>query len=175
MQTKKSIGKNIVTFNCYIYKNKHLCNFQVSIVSTKGSGNSTESNIHFFLSCSDFTTQRLHLLNQPHSINLNILGENSTTVVNTFSRGRLDYRISHVKDKNTYSLETNVSIVFMLPLNSTKHQSILLIFYFLLKNSISIEYFTQNDFFPLKSKYFLHKCFYILENRFFCYFLLCFC
>lgn len=66
---------------------------------------------------------------------------------------------TNVKDKNTYSLETNVSIVFrkinvsigfMQPLNSTKHQSILLIFYFLLKNSISIEYFTQNDFFPLK-------------------------
>lgn len=60
-------------------------------------------------------------MNQLHSVNLSVLVENSTTVINMFLHGRLDFRVSHcrsagegtnVKDKKTYSLETNGPIVF---------------------------------------------------------------
>ena len=82
----------------HLNKHKFKHNFQDSIDPLCSCGNDTESTVHFFLHCQNFTTQRQTLLNKLKSINASIMTENENSVVRTLLFGRPDFRYSTNKE-----------------------------------------------------------------------------
>ena len=78
------------------HKFKHNCEDSVDPLCS--CGNDTESTVHFFLHCPNFTTERQTLLNKLKSINASIMAENENSVVRTLLFGRPDFSYSTNKE-----------------------------------------------------------------------------
>ena len=82
----------------YLKEHKFKQTFQDSVDPLCTGRNNIEATAHFFLHCSNFTTQRQTLLIKQKSINASIMAENENSVVMTLLFGRPDFTYSNNKE-----------------------------------------------------------------------------